>query len=825
MDRNTFFYYYLESVESCEIQMAIIEHLEAFKQQTQKWVEWREGHKTVLPDLSNIVIEQDGTKNLDADATLSNLQSSFLDNCDFTDSTFRGVNLNLGSMTNAVLNNVNFVECSLDFKVLENSKPNNLTFTNCRFRGGMNNVVEYAGSSFLNCSFDGCSISKIDFREIQINEGSFRKCSFIESIVSGVDFSGLDFGGGSFDRVELVGTNFSQSALIEANFVNCDLTQALIPGADFSGAKLTWSILSGMDFSVATWCNTKFHKATIQGVDFRQIDFSDASFDETDFANSSFKDGIFSRTNISKTDFSSLNIRDCDFSDSTFQTNNIKLSTNHFGGTRILGATLPEEIGKFGALEHVAETSKHARNVFIALIGACFYSLLTVLTTTDVALLTNSTSTPLPIINAAMPAKYFYMAVPAVLLFLYFYLHFYLQTMWEELSGLPAIFHDGRRLDKVAYPWMLTSMVPRYMHFLRGEREGFSALKEFFSIAAAFGLVPVTIFLVWVRFLPAHELSSTILIGGLCVIATLFGLFAFFNMRTTLKTGVGHHKTKVAAKKIWKMSASHPIDFFFKNLVPVLISFALVGSAWFLSWSAIYGTNHSSRWSWFLVAGLEDAEVSTKPAGWSDVILSDAPLGYPTDNINSVKGKYWDNSNLRGAAAQYVFLINAHLQKADLSFGNFWRGKFQQTDLDNSTLIRSDFTEAYLQSAKLRYVDAKGAIFKKAHLYKASFKYAWLNNADMQCVDAREAHFNKAFLIKTDFVGADLSGAKFIGAYMAETMLGLSNVTGADFSEAIGLSPTAFDGTCIDPGGAIPLGVKERTWARCVADWKPVCRP
>ena len=59
-------------------------------------------------------------------------------------------------------------------------------------------------------------------------------------------------------------------------------------------------------------------------------------------------------------------------------------------GANLSNAKLPDDIAKFEGLGHVTEISKHARTIFLAMIGGCVFSWLTIATTTDVALLTNS---------------------------------------------------------------------------------------------------------------------------------------------------------------------------------------------------------------------------------------------------------------------------------------------------------------------------------------------------------------------------------------------------------------------------------------------------
>ena len=85
------------------------------------------------------------------------------------------------------------------------------------------------------------------------------------------------------------------------------------------------------------------------------------------------------------------------------------LLPEHLAGADLTRAKLPDEIDKFPALEQVKAISAEARKIFIGLLAACVYSWLVIGTTTDVALILNTASSPLPIINTAIPIAGFYM--------------------------------------------------------------------------------------------------------------------------------------------------------------------------------------------------------------------------------------------------------------------------------------------------------------------------------------------------------------------------------------------------------------------------------
>ena len=79
------------------------------------------------------------------------------------------------------------------------------------------------------------------------------------------------------------------------------------------------------------------------------------------------------------------------------------LLPEHLAGADLTRAKLPEKIEKFPALDQVAAISSEARKIFIGLLAACVYSWLVIGTTTDVALILNTASSPLPIINTPIP--------------------------------------------------------------------------------------------------------------------------------------------------------------------------------------------------------------------------------------------------------------------------------------------------------------------------------------------------------------------------------------------------------------------------------------
>jgi hypothetical protein len=201
----------------------------------------------------------------------------------------------------------------------------------------------------------------------------------------------------------------------------------------------------------------------------------------------------------------------------------------------LTGVKLRAEIEKFPALEQVKAISGEARKIFIALLVACIYSWLVIGTTEDVALILNTASSPLPIINTAIPIAGFYIIGGSVLAAVYCYLHFYLQRLWRTLATLPAIFPDGVALDDKSDPWLLTNLVRAEFERLRSTAPPLVRLESPLAVFLTWWLVPLTLLALWARYLPAHGWLGTSWLVFLIGLATLFGRHTYRLARAALQ--------------------------------------------------------------------------------------------------------------------------------------------------------------------------------------------------------------------------------------------------------------------------------------------------
>ena len=140
-------------------------------------------------------------------------------------------------------------------------------------------------------------------------------------------------------------------------------------------------------------------------------------------------------------------------------------------------------------MENVKGISESARKIFLAVLAGCLYCWLTIATTTDVNLITNRASSPLPIIQTAIPIVGFYVVAPLLVLCIYFYFHFDLQKLWEELGSLPAVFPDGRPLHTKVDPWLLYYLVRSHLPKLNVDRPFLPYLQLWISVLLAWWVV------------------------------------------------------------------------------------------------------------------------------------------------------------------------------------------------------------------------------------------------------------------------------------------------------------------------------------------------
>ena len=84
---------------------------------------------------------------------------------------------------------------------------------------------------------------------------------------------------------------------------------------------------------------------------------------------------------------------------------------------------------------------------------------------------------PSRILSAALPISGFFVVAPMIIFGMFLYLHVSMERLWERLIELPAIFPDGRPVDRSG-PWLLMTLFRRRFHGWTGNQASPSVLES-----------------------------------------------------------------------------------------------------------------------------------------------------------------------------------------------------------------------------------------------------------------------------------------------------------------------------------------------------------
>jgi len=607
----------------------------------------------------------------------------------------------------------------------------------------------------------------------QLTGAEFRPTEY--PTMEGIDLRGAD----------LFQAKFQDSRLRQADLRHADLRQAQLDGCKLWGASMEAARLDR-----ATVGNAEFNGADLTGASLSEVDLSAA-----DLSRATFREAILQGANL--------------------QVQRGILRPEKFAGADLTNAKLPETLSDlFKDLKAVADISESARKLFVVMLAACLYSWLTIATTTDVNLITNRASSPLPIIQTSIPIVGFYVVAPLLLLCVYFYFHFYLQKLWEELGSLPAIFPDGRRLHERSDPWLLNDLVRAHLPLLKANRPFMSYFQQAISILLAWWILPVTLFLFWGRYLPRHDYRWTTLHVALLAISITGAARLYKLAADTLR---GAERRPFAGMRTLKQPRAYAAAsmFFVTAVVFMLVSVGAIGGVppdrdpwWGGTKSGVWGLvpRAMALVSYSPFANLGGADISIKPLNWT---------GKNESELDFVKGaQFREHTNLRYANMRAVFLAkaeiaNADLRGADLDFTDLSRANLNGAYLNGAHLLEAHLTGALLNNADLSGANLRGARLHEAqviqtHLNNAALSNALLTGANLKYSDLSRADLNNAYLEGTRLLGARLNNAELIGAELSGADLSGAVLSGADLfgADLTGSSLTGADLTEADLSGA-----------------------
>jgi uncharacterized protein YjbI with pentapeptide repeats len=584
----------------------------------------------------------------------------------------------------------------------------------------------------------------------------------------------------------------------------------------------------------------------LEGADLTDTNFQGALLNDTvlkgaDLLLTDLQGASLLRANLAGANLLGARLREANLQGATLE-GATGLLAAELAGTNLTFAKLPTEVAAAEDLKYVRRRGQHAKWLITALMLLNALAWWRIVTVSDTQILRNAALLPFPVLRNGVPLAEFFLLCPVLLGALYLWLHVYLQRFWEVTGAMPAIFENGRRLDK-SLPWIVSWPASSYFRWLRERRSALAGLEKAICILLLYWVTPATMTLFWGRYLTLQDLRGAILHAALIAAATTAaihfprsaarafrsdesGLFSEMRNESGQQAPAEGENALADASPVSStptaLSDSQPRRTWNKKpwgkktgslRIPIGAGLGLI--LCLLSIGAIGGAPHGgnpaqgigagSPWTWaadaLWVVGYNpyarviEAEISRKPAGWTE---TEGELSHvQAANLNGFRLRYMQGYGafLVRARLQQADLSSAYLSEADLRLANLRQASLrfaamdqvklngaalQSADLERANLIRADLEKADLSFASLNAAVLLDAKLDGAVLYGADLRNAWLERASLGQADLRQANLEGANLKMTDLRSAYLSTAKMAGAKLEESQLNTAILMGAD---------------------------------------------
>jgi uncharacterized protein YjbI with pentapeptide repeats len=509
-------------------------------------------------------------------------------------------------------------------------------------------------------------------------------------------------------------------------------------------------------------------------------------------------------------------------------------------GTNLTFAKLPAEVATADDLKYVARRGRHANWLIFGLLLLNVLAGWRVITVSDAQILRNASLLPFPVLRNGVPLAQFFLLCPLLIGTLYLWLHVYLQRLWEATAALPAIFENGRRLDR-SLPWIVSWPARNYFKWLRESRPALAGVEKVLCILMLYWVPPATMAIFWGRYLTLQDLRGTILHSALIAAAMTAAIHFPRSAARAFRsddseslprraTGLIQAEEPVSASEELAHSPAFPALLgnpaaspgpqprgdspsvprhrSVSLRIPIGVGFGLI--LCLLSIGIIGGVPHGgnpaqgigsgSPWTWaadalWLVgydpyARVTEAEISRKPSGWTG---SDA-------EISRVQGANLGGVRLRYLQAYNAFLVRARLRQTDLSFAYLSEADLREANLRQASLRSAMLDQVKLNGAMLQSADLGRANLIRAELGKADLSFASLvgallldakvdgavlYGADLRNAWLERASFEQADLRQANLEGANLKMSNLRGAYLSTAKMGGARLEGSQLGSAI----------------------------------------
>jgi uncharacterized protein YjbI with pentapeptide repeats len=540
------------------------------------------------------------------------------------------------------------------------------------------------------------------------------------------------------------------------------------------------------------------------GIDLENLDLQDAALEGASLRGANLAKSNLIGANLRSTALDHAELRDARLWHADLSYSQLvsvrHLIAGQLAGSDLTGAVV-EELNMSAALKDAEIASTTCSSAVLSMLLVCAYAALTVATTTDWGLLTNPSSWPLPIIGTPVSLVGFYTVAPLLLVAIFVYLHLALQRLWSVLANLPAVLPDGRTVDRAVSTWFLSGIVRSSLPLLAARQHPLAIPEKLASLVLCWFLVPLTLFVMWGRYLTAHDSW----VSGLHV-----GLLGFVG-------GFGVYSHRIATK--------------------TLLHEQLTGAARKPAFGGLLAGLVLATVSWGVIDGIPDVAVRyvlPDPSGPGDISLPgrffmSKPCDTPLSSFGCAVRTFAPVVCSRLGCRPFEVVDDANWpqvlagrRQAPSSPLAFQQRNLRFAEAHLARLEKADFRGADLQGVDLSKANLAGARFGRLEILKEGRFHTIAEPANLSAAILYRAHLEGA-----DMRGADLSGADLRQAYLKDVKLGGTRLEGTDLRGAQGLDcaairqakywQCAFYDTCpVDGGTSLSLPPTRKSIMECV---------
>jgi uncharacterized protein YjbI with pentapeptide repeats len=564
------YYKKTDSKEGKELPHLLItsEQLKQVEEQHTMWLETgsQDGEQAVLrcADLAGLDLKQvllpraklegsnlaganmRGARLSGTDLLQTDLRGADLRGADLREANLEGANMGGADLRGARLGGTDLSRTDLSGSDLRGAGLRGADLRKIKLRGADLRKANLREANLQSANLREANLQRANLREANLREANLRTANLQKAHLSSADLRearlmGADLLEARLSKVKLRGANLKGADLREARLTEADLREAFMFRVDLRDAFLFKADLREADLKGAKMRGASMHQAKLQGANLGganliEADLSHAAF-KAEPAPASGRGPELSGKEEQETDGQKVeNQKEKVSPNKLFTLDALNLHARQMAGADVSNAGLPDRVwnGLEDGVSNVAEASKKADKLFVGLLAGCVFIFMVLATAKQ------GETVELPIFKTKIPQSFFYWAVPAGLVAVFFYFQLYLQRLWERLAELPAVFEDGTPLDKKVAPWLPLGYVRAHLKRLRNHKRPYLYHWQTLVIQLlVWWLAPLTLSLIWVRYLLAGPVWW---VCTLQIAAALTGIFIalefLYRARRTLRLGV-----------------------------------------------------------------------------------------------------------------------------------------------------------------------------------------------------------------------------------------------------------------------------------------------